>query len=162
MGLTAMTVDEMIRGFPNRVLPIVTAEPTFEDIMHTQKLWNANCISIPSLVGGGHHGCLGLLMTMQEYTTISSTHFDVAFDPGSVSQLAIGTEAVEAASLSRVGVTKSAKSGSSLNSWSCIPLPSLDLIASSYSLLNYSHSRNPPCAPARTHGRTQAPREPPN
>jgi hypothetical protein len=29
-------------------------------------------------------------------------------------------------------------------------------------LLNYSHSRNPPCAPARTHGRTQAPREPPN
>jgi hypothetical protein len=30
------------------------------------------------------------------------------------------------------------------------------------SLLNYSHSRNPPCAPARMHGRTQAPREPPN
>jgi hypothetical protein len=29
-------------------------------------------------------------------------------------------------------------------------------------LLNYSHSRNSPCAPARTHGRTQAPREPPN
>jgi hypothetical protein len=29
-------------------------------------------------------------------------------------------------------------------------------------LLNYSHSRNPTCAPARTHGRTQAPREPPN
>jgi hypothetical protein len=30
------------------------------------------------------------------------------------------------------------------------------------SVLNYSHSRNPPCAPARTHRRTQAPREPPN
>jgi hypothetical protein len=29
-------------------------------------------------------------------------------------------------------------------------------------VLNYSHSRNPPCAPARTHGRTQAPREPPS
>jgi hypothetical protein len=29
-------------------------------------------------------------------------------------------------------------------------------------LINYSHSRNPPCAPARTHGRIQAPREPPN
>jgi hypothetical protein len=29
-------------------------------------------------------------------------------------------------------------------------------------VLNYSHSRNPPCAPARTHGRTQALREPPN
>jgi hypothetical protein len=29
-------------------------------------------------------------------------------------------------------------------------------------LLNYSHSRNPPCAPAWTHGQIQAPREPPN
>jgi hypothetical protein len=29
-------------------------------------------------------------------------------------------------------------------------------------VLNYSHSRNPPCAPARTHGQIQAPREPPN
>jgi hypothetical protein len=28
-------------------------------------------------------------------------------------------------------------------------------------LLNYSHSRNPPCAPARTQGQIQAPREPP-
>jgi hypothetical protein len=29
-------------------------------------------------------------------------------------------------------------------------------------LINYSHSRNPPCAPTRTHGQIQAPREPPN
>jgi hypothetical protein len=29
-------------------------------------------------------------------------------------------------------------------------------------LLNYSHSRNPRCAPARTHGQIQTPREPPN
>jgi hypothetical protein len=29
-------------------------------------------------------------------------------------------------------------------------------------LINYSHSRNPPCAPARMHGRIQALREPPN
>jgi hypothetical protein len=28
-------------------------------------------------------------------------------------------------------------------------------------VLNYSHSRNPRCAPARTHGQIQAPREPP-
>jgi hypothetical protein len=29
-------------------------------------------------------------------------------------------------------------------------------------VLNYSHSRNPRCAPARTNGQIQAPREPPN
>jgi hypothetical protein len=29
-------------------------------------------------------------------------------------------------------------------------------------VLNYSHSRNPPCAPARMHRQIQAHREPPN
>jgi hypothetical protein len=37
-----------------------------------------------------------------------------------------------------------------------------NLAENTQKLLNYSHSRNPPCAPARMHGRTQAPREPPN
>jgi hypothetical protein len=32
----------------------------------------------------------------------------------------------------------------------------------SNAMINYSHSRNPPCAPARTRGQIQAPREPPN
>jgi hypothetical protein len=36
------------------------------------------------------------------------------------------------------------------------------LIQTRVPMINYSHSRNPPCAPARTHGRIQAPREPPN
>jgi hypothetical protein len=31
-----------------------------------------------------------------------------------------------------------------------------------YPVLNYSHSHNPRCAPARTHGQIQAPIEPPN
>jgi hypothetical protein len=29
-------------------------------------------------------------------------------------------------------------------------------------VINYSHSRNPTCAPARMHGQIRAPREPPN
>jgi hypothetical protein len=37
-------------------------------------------------------------------------------------------------------------------------LPQEDIII----MLNYFHSRNPPCAPTRTHGQIQAPREPPN
>jgi hypothetical protein len=41
-------------------------------------------------------------------------------------------------------------------------LKQAELLANQLLLLNYSHSRNPPCAPAQTHGRTQAPREPPN
>jgi hypothetical protein len=64
------------------VIPLVTTEPTFEDIMNTQKLLYTNFISIASLIGGGHYGHLG-----------------PAVDPGPIAQVAIGTEDVEAASL---------------------------------------------------------------
>jgi hypothetical protein len=66
MGLTALTVDEMVSGFWNTVFPLVTVEPTFEDITNTQKVLNANSITIPSLSGGGRHGHLGLIMTVKE------------------------------------------------------------------------------------------------
>jgi hypothetical protein len=62
--LAALTVDEMISGFPNPALPLVTSsEPTFEAIRNTQKLLNENCIYIQSLSGGGRHGHLRLIMT---------------------------------------------------------------------------------------------------
>jgi hypothetical protein len=49
-----------------------------------------------------------------------------------------------------------------LNDLLCTPSPHLGSTHFSRAVINYSHSRNPPCAPARTHGRIQAPREPPN
>jgi hypothetical protein len=96
MGLAGLTFDTMIRGFPNPVLPIITVTPTCEDIMNTQKLSNANCISIASLASGGCHCHLGLIMRVQEYASISSTHFGVAVDPGPIAQTYVGMEAVEA------------------------------------------------------------------
>jgi hypothetical protein len=90
MGLAALAVDEMISGFPDLVLPLVTAEPIFKDTINTQKLPNANCISIHSLAGGGHHIHLMLIMMVQEYAAILSTP---------ISPIAIGTEAFEAASI---------------------------------------------------------------
>jgi hypothetical protein len=36
------------------------------------------------------------------------------------------------------------------------------IILNEQMMLNYSHSRIPPCAPVRTHGQIQAPRESPN
>jgi hypothetical protein len=48
----ALTVEEIINGFPNLVLPQIDNEPTFEDIQVTPRLLNANAISVPSMVGG--------------------------------------------------------------------------------------------------------------
>jgi hypothetical protein len=52
----ALTVEEIINGFPNPILPKIYHEPTFEDIQLTPRLLNANAISIPSMTGGGAHG----------------------------------------------------------------------------------------------------------
>jgi hypothetical protein len=60
---TALTVEEMINGSPNTILPKIDHEPTFEDIQVTSDLLNTNAISIPSMAGGGAHGNLGIIMT---------------------------------------------------------------------------------------------------
>jgi hypothetical protein len=98
MGIAALNIDEMISGFPNLVLPLLTVEPTFEDIMNTQKMLNDNCISFPSLTGGGRHDQLGLIMMVQEYASTLPTRVGVTVDPGPIAQVSIGVEVVEAAS----------------------------------------------------------------
>jgi formylmethanofuran dehydrogenase subunit A len=59
----ALTVDEIINGFLNPILPKIDNESTFEDIQVTTRLLNANAISIPSMAGGGAHGHLGIIVT---------------------------------------------------------------------------------------------------
>jgi hypothetical protein len=49
----ALTVEEIINGFPNPVLPKIDNKPSFEDIQLTTRLLNANSISIPAMAGGG-------------------------------------------------------------------------------------------------------------
>jgi hypothetical protein len=54
----ALTVEEIIKGFPNPVLPKIYHEPTFKDIQITTPLLNANTISVLSMAGGCAHGYL--------------------------------------------------------------------------------------------------------
>jgi hypothetical protein len=69
----ALTVEEIINGFPNPVLPKIDNEPTSEDIQVTTCLLNANSISIPSMADVGAHGHLGIIMTQVEYSVISAS-----------------------------------------------------------------------------------------
>jgi hypothetical protein len=98
----ALTVEEIINGFPNPVLPKIDHEPTFEDIQVTTRLLNANAISIPSMAGGGAHGHLGIIMTQVEYATISPSPWVEPFNPNAVPIIPPGTNAVDAAQLARM------------------------------------------------------------
>jgi hypothetical protein len=69
----ALTVEEIINGFPNPVLPKIDNETTFQYMQVKTRLLNANSISIPSMEGGGAHGHLGIIMNQIEYAAISAS-----------------------------------------------------------------------------------------
>jgi hypothetical protein len=96
------TVEEIINGFPNPVLPKTDNEPTFEDVQVTTRLLNANSISIPSTAGGGAHGHLGIIMTQVEYAVISASPWVEAINPNAIPIIPPGTNAVDAAQLARM------------------------------------------------------------
>jgi hypothetical protein len=98
----ALTVEEIINGFPNPFLPKIDNDLTFEDIHITTRLLNANAISIPYMAGGGAHGHLGITMTQVEYAAISASPWVEPFNPNTISIIPPGTNAVDAAQLARM------------------------------------------------------------
>jgi hypothetical protein len=98
----ALTVEEIINGFPNPILPKIDHEPTFEDIQVTTRLLSANAISMPSMAGGGAHGHLGIIMTQVEYATISTSPWVEPYNPNAVPIIPPGTAAVDAAQIARM------------------------------------------------------------
>jgi hypothetical protein len=98
----ALTVEEIINGFPNPVLPKIENEPTFEDIQVKTRLLNANAISITSMAGGGAHGHLGIITTQVEYAFISASPWVDTFNPNAIPIIPLGTNAVDAAQLARM------------------------------------------------------------
>jgi hypothetical protein len=98
----ALTVEEIINGFPNPVLPKIDNEPAFEDIQIATRLLNANAVSIPSMAGGGAHGHLGIITTQVEYAAISASLWVEPFNPNATPIIPPGTNAVDAAQLARM------------------------------------------------------------
>jgi hypothetical protein len=98
----ALTVEEIINGFPNPVLPKIDNEPTFEDIQITTCLLNVNAISITSMAGGGAHGHLGIIMSQVEYAAVSASPWVEHLNPNAIPIIPPGTNAVDAAQLARM------------------------------------------------------------
>jgi hypothetical protein len=97
--INTLTVEEIINGFPNPVLPKIDNEPTFEDIQITTRLLN---VEIPSMAGGGAHGHLGIIMNQVEYAAISASPWVEPFNPNVIPIIPAGTNAVDAAQLERM------------------------------------------------------------
>jgi hypothetical protein len=65
------TVEDVIAGFPQPVLPIVQGEPDYQTIHTTRKSLQANSRAIDTHLGGGTLGYLGLIISDTSYAMIT-------------------------------------------------------------------------------------------
>ena len=71
-------------GFPHAKLTEVSADefPTFSTLKQLHKEINANAISVPSILGGGFHGHLALVISPAAYLVLAGVAFIAPIAPG--------------------------------------------------------------------------------
>jgi hypothetical protein len=92
--MTASTPDEIIVGFPDRILPKVIGKPTFEDLNIIYRYLNTDSMSVSSYEGGSRHGHLDLIMTNDEYFDLAMDVFTAPENPGATPTIANKAAAV--------------------------------------------------------------------
>ena len=89
-----MTDSESIRAnFPYPIIPREPGLPDFKKINEVHTKGKANCASVPSTLGGGTHGLLGLGLTPTTYLQLTGHAFGWPPNPGLLPQNVIGTSA---------------------------------------------------------------------
>ena len=66
------SVEDFTNDFPTQLTPIV-GELTYTTLKTIKDQLKANASSIPTTLGGGNHGYLGLILSPATYATISPT-----------------------------------------------------------------------------------------
>jgi hypothetical protein len=81
MGLS---VADLVAKCSVKTLPIITGEPDYPSIGQTIQTLYGNAASLPTTIGGGAHGHIGLIMITIFYATLTPTAYMVPDDPGPV------------------------------------------------------------------------------
>ena len=71
-----------LQYFPNKEVTKISGEPTYYTLQNLHKQIKSNAASVPSTLGGGQHGHLGLVLDPLKYKTISLVPFQRPVDPG--------------------------------------------------------------------------------
>ena len=72
MTTAVPSVEDVTNAFPTAVTKI-TGEPNYESLKTLKDELKANAASIPTTLGGGTHGYLGLILSPAAYATIAAT-----------------------------------------------------------------------------------------
>ena len=85
-----LSVDDVVSKFPMKKMPKIDGEPDYGNINKMMQLLYGNAASLPTTLGGGQHGNIGIIMTPQLYTTLENTPYKSPPDPGITPTHAIG------------------------------------------------------------------------
>ena len=94
------SVEDITNAFPTQVTPIV-GKPTYATLKTLKDQLKANAASVPTTLGGGNHGYLGLILSPATYTTISQTAFIEPAYPGQHPAIPGGTSAANTSAIIR-------------------------------------------------------------
>jgi hypothetical protein len=70
MSSSVLSPEDFIAAFPRKPEKI-QGPPTFESLRELRKTLQANAASVPSVLGGGAHGYLGVILTQEAYEAIA-------------------------------------------------------------------------------------------
>ena len=88
-----LSVDDVVAKIPMKAMPKIDREPDYVNINTMMQLLYGNDASLPTTVGGGQHGHIGIIMTPHLYTTLANTPYKSPPDPGITPTHATGASA---------------------------------------------------------------------
>ena len=89
--MTALSQESIVAMFPHPTIPPVLGMPTYESIFEVHTKLKENAAIVPSTLGGGAHGHLGLLLGPATYLALTGDEFDFPDDPGATPTIPHGT-----------------------------------------------------------------------
>lgn len=82
MSSQTATVDKITKSLTFKTIPKITGAPTYVSIAAIHAKLKINAASIPTTLGGGQHGHLGLVLSPATYLTVANVAFDCPANPG--------------------------------------------------------------------------------
>ena len=79
-----INIDYVNTTFEFPVLTKIQGQPDFPSLKTIKDELKANATTVPTELGGGENGHLGLVLTPEEYTNVSAIPYDRPVHPGAL------------------------------------------------------------------------------
>ena len=95
------STDNILKSFPYQVLPKIVGKPTFDLLQDTHRKISNDAASVPTTLGGGAHGYLGMTTPGNTYFALTGAIFHSSNDPGPLPQIPPNATAAQIGNIKR-------------------------------------------------------------